>query len=119
MPPEYLHKETYVCDQCPRVFITKNHLREHIKRVHSKEYNSMGRDYVDSIKCSSCDVAFSSGNIYIQHYQAKHGDFPPEYIDREKFICDQVGIPFKCSCQIPTFHEATTRILFLSASLAC
>ena len=54
----------------------------------------MGRDYVDSIKCSSCDVAFSSGNIYIQHYQAKHGDFPPEYIDREKFICDQVGIPF-------------------------
>ena len=94
MPPEYLHKETYVCDQCPRVFITKNHLREHIKRVHSKEYNSMGRDYVDSIKCSSCDVAFSSGNIYIQHYQAKHGDFPPEYIDREKFICDQVGIPF-------------------------
>ena len=69
MPPEYLHKETYVCDQCPRVFITKNHLREHIKRVHSIEYNSMGRDYVDSIKCSSCDVAFSSGNIYIQHYQ--------------------------------------------------
>ena len=83
MPPEYLHKETYVCDQCPRVFITKNHLREHIKRVHSIEYNSMGRDYVDSIKCSSCDVAFSSGNIYIQHYQQVSTSFDFEDFTRK------------------------------------
>ena len=26
LPPEYKDKETFVCDQCPRVFITKNHL---------------------------------------------------------------------------------------------
>ena len=64
-------------------------LGAHIERVHSKKYNSMGKDYVDSIKCSSCGKTFSSGNLYIQHYQSKHGDFPPEYNDREKFICDQ------------------------------
>ena len=43
LPPEYKDKETFVCDQCPRVFITKNHLGAHIERVHSKKYNSMGK----------------------------------------------------------------------------
>ena len=49
----------------------------------------MGRDYVDSITCSSCDKPFSSGNLYLSHYQLKHGGFPPEYNDKEKFFCDQ------------------------------
>ena len=67
----------------------KGHLYAHIQRVHSEKYNSMGRDYVDSITCSSCDKPFSSGNLYLSHYQLKHGGFPPEYNDKEKFFCDQ------------------------------
>ena len=26
-------------------------------------------------------------NIYIQHYQKQHGGLPPEYNDKEKFVC--------------------------------
>ena len=69
--------------------LLKGHLYAHIQRVHSEKYNSMGRDYVDSITCSSCDKPFSSGNLYLSHYQLKHGGFPPEYNDKEKFFCDQ------------------------------
>ena len=76
------------CQMHKKSWMVSN-LGAHIERVHSKKYNSMGKDYVDSIKCSSCGKTFSSGNLYIQHYQSKHGDFPPEYNDREKFICDQ------------------------------
>ena len=64
-------------------------MKNHSTRVHGEQYNSKGRDYVDSIQCSSCDIKFSSENLYIQHFQKKHGGFPPEYDDQEKFICDQ------------------------------
>ena len=47
------------------------------------------RSYIDSIPCSACEETFSAENHYIQHYQTMHGDFPPEFEDREKFMCDQ------------------------------
>ena len=28
-------------------------------------------------------------NIYIKHHQEGHGGLPPEYMEREKFICEQ------------------------------
>ena len=47
------------------------------------------RSYIDSISCSACEETFSAENHYIQHYQTMHGDFPPEFSEREKFMCDQ------------------------------
>ena len=50
--------------------------------------SNKGKEYIDSIKCSNCEETFSAGNIYIQHYACNHQGFPPEYIDKEQFICE-------------------------------
>ena len=51
------------------------------------------------IKCSeliktsfneeSIDYYSQCATFYIQHYQAMHGNLPPEYMDKELFICDE------------------------------
>ena len=43
----------------------------------------------DAIKCKSCESKFTAPNMYIQHHQSHHGGLPPEYLDKELFICDQ------------------------------
>ena len=59
-------------------------------RCHRYFKNTKSRhDYIDSIKCSSCEETFFAGNHYIKHYQTNHGGLPPEYEDREKYMCDQ------------------------------
>ena len=63
--------------------MTKN-LKEHIERVHLRCHryfkNTKSRhDYIDSIKCSTCEETFFAGNHYIKHYQTNHGGLPPEY----------------------------------------
>ena len=99
LPPEYADKETFICDQCPGIYLSKSILKSHIRKRHMKtEYNMKrdkirncenGMEYVDAFKCSSCKKVFSAGNIYIQHFQKIHGGLPPEYEDKEKFICDE------------------------------
>ena len=37
LPPEYLDKELFVCDQCPQVFITKISLSMHVYNGHNAE----------------------------------------------------------------------------------
>ena len=66
LPPEYIDRENFMCDQCPSVFISKQHLNHHIKRVHMETHGKRNPDFVDSIKCSSCTETFSAGNLYIR-----------------------------------------------------
>ena len=60
LPPEYVDKENFICDQCPSVFISKQNLRDHILRVHMKKKKKTyrntenGMEYIDAIKCTSC-----------------------------------------------------------------
>ena len=70
----------------------------------SKSLNS-GNDYIDSIKCSSCEEAFSAGNFYIQHYQSIHGGLPPEYVDKEKFMCDECPSVFMQKHRLKTHKD--------------
>ena len=99
LPPEYADKETFICDQCPNIYLSKKRLKSHISKIHMKtesmikrdriRNNENGMEYIDAFKCSSCKKVFSAGNIYIHHFQKIHGGLPPEYEDKEKFICDE------------------------------
>jgi hypothetical protein len=89
LPPEYMDRENFMCDQCPSVFISKSHLNHHIKRVHLETLGKRNPDFVDSIPCSSCPEKFSAGNLYIRHHQLVHGGIPPEYIGKEQFMCEE------------------------------
>ena len=41
--------------------------------------------------CTKCNQNFSTANPsdYIKHYQDTHGALPPDFIDKETFVCDQ------------------------------
>ena len=88
------------------VYLNKTRLKQHIDCVHTGRYQNnvvnKGLDYIDSIKCSSCYETFSAGNHYIQHHQAVHGGIPPEYIDKEQFMCDQCPNVFMSKQRLTT-----------------
>ena len=73
------------CDLCKKEFTDKRTFQRHISKCHGNGVIN----YIQSIKCTNCDETFSAENIYIKHYQSKHGGIPPEYIDKEKFMCDK------------------------------
>lgn len=43
----------------------------------------------ESVTCSSCAKKFVKSSFYIQHYQSSHGGLPPEFVDKELFICEE------------------------------
>ena len=45
-------------------------------------------------KCQICSATFRFPSAYIKHYQDTHGSIPPEYIDKETFVCDQCPMVF-------------------------
>ena len=69
----------FACHLCDEKFIMAYQLKNHMQT------SSHGKSYV-CIKCN-----FSSGNPsdYIKHFQDNHGTLPPEFIDKETFVCDQ------------------------------
>ena len=119
VPPEFKDKEQYLCSECPEAFFNKNAFNCHVKRKHknNKPSNLMkkfecntcqstfiGREnYVahckdvhdeiisrtEIIECQTCDETFNAANFYIKHYQSVHGGLPPEYLEKELFVCDQ------------------------------
>ena len=67
LPPEYLDKELFICDQCPNVFITKQSLTMHMINVHSsKKYVKKER------KCPYCEKTFRTYSNYKEHVMVKH-----------------------------------------------
>ena len=78
----------YFCDSCKKEYSLKSKrlFDRHVNKCHG---NGTIPNYIQSIKCSKCDETFSAENIYIKHYQSKHGGIPIEYIDKEKFMCDK------------------------------
>ena len=56
----------------------------HCEKVHDEIV-----PHFETIECNSCEETFRAPSFYIQHYQSSHGSVPPEYIDRELFVCDQ------------------------------
>ena len=73
------------CDLCKKEFTDKRTFQRHISKCHGNGVIN----YIQSIKCTNCDETFSAENIYIKHYQSKHGGIPPEYIDKEKLFCEK------------------------------
>ena len=71
----------FACDQCPEKFIMAYQLKNHMATsTHGKAY-----------LCTKCNQNFSTANPsdYIKHYQDTHGSLPPDFIDKETFVCDQ------------------------------
>ena len=116
-PPEFVDKEKYICAQCPEIYYNKLSLQQHLSR-HNQDNRSKVKQFeckicklsifgrknytfhckiihnetvsiMENINCSSCDQNFFAPSFYIQHYQSEHGSLPPEYFEKELFICDQ------------------------------
>jgi len=76
----------YQCKTCLEMFSGKRNYIAHCEKSHNE---IIPLHHVDAIKCHSCEMIFSAPNYYITHHQSVHGTFPPDYEDRELFICDQ------------------------------
>ena len=69
LPPDYLDKELFMCDQCPNVFISKQSLTVHIINVH-KDVDKDKRP--KEKKCPYCDKMFRRHQNYQEHIIVKH-----------------------------------------------
>ena len=143
IPPEFKDKEQFLCSECPETFFNKIVFNTHVwnHKNSSEKLNLMkkfecktcqttifGRkNYVEhckdvhneivsrseSIECNSCEEKFRAPTFYIQHYQSVHGDLPPEYLDKELFVCDQCPQVFiskiSLSAHIENVHNADNK----------
>jgi hypothetical protein len=119
IPPEFKDKEQYLCSECPETFFNKNNFNGHVWSKHRntklnnlmktfecqtcqstflgrKEYVAHCKEVHDeiisrteTIECQSCDETFIAANFYIQHHQSVHGGLPPEYLEKDLFVCNQ------------------------------
>ena len=76
----------FKCDNqgCSFSALRQSNLDIHKARCQKKE------DYY----CKICNKLFPSSNShnesqYIKHYKAEHNDFPPEYRDKEQYLCSE------------------------------
>ena len=82
LPPEYLDKELFVCDQCPQVFITKISLSMHVYNGQNAE-NKLKKK--EGKKCPYCEKRFQSYGNYLEHVKSKHEKKTPFHCD----VCDR------------------------------
>ena len=91
-------EKAHACDLCNKRFAVPCLLRDHKDSVHngirksqlgSKSNIKKENTVQEPMECKSCTITFKFPSIYIKHYQDKHGTLPPEYVDKENFICDQ------------------------------
>ena len=109
LPPEFVDKELFMCEECPSIFIEKHTLNTHKYSAHNKKrkLDNENTDNSDSLKkskkenivhepieCKICSSTFRFPSAYIKHYQDSHSSLPPEYIDKETFVCDQCPMVF-------------------------
>jgi uncharacterized C2H2 Zn-finger protein len=100
LPSKYIDKENFMCDKCPKVFITKNQIQKHVTRFHMKEEKSQKEKLINAVKCKICAKQFRVPSIYIHHYQETHGSLPPEYIDKNLFFCEKCPRAFLSRTQL-------------------
>ena len=92
-------EKAHACDLCNKRFAVPCLLRDHKDSVHNgirksqlgnKSSIKKENTVQEPMECKSCTITFKFPSIYIKHYQDKHGTLPPEYVDKENFICDSM-----------------------------
>ena len=66
LPPAYLNKELFMCDQCPNVYRSKDSLKKHIRVIHS------GKPAKKIRKCPHCEKEFITIPCLKEHIAVKH-----------------------------------------------
>merc|ERR1711862_1060398 len=81
--------QLFKCDQpnCDFASPRKANLKKHLLGTHLAK----GQVKVDLV-CKVCNEVFPASNkkadnLYYKHYREKHNDLPPEYKDKELFLC--------------------------------
>ena len=95
LPLEYIDKENFMCDKCPKVFISKNQIQKHMTRFHMKE-----EKLLEAKDCKTCVKQFRSPSIYINHYQEVHGNLPSEYVNETLFFCEKCSKAYLSKTQL-------------------
>ena len=97
------------CSTCQITVIGRKNYVAHCKDVHNEIISRS-----ESIECHSCGEKFKAANFYIQHHQSVHGNLPPEYLDKELFVCDQCPQVFitkiSLSMHIYNGHNAENKL---------
>merc|ERR1712037_868247 len=76
-------------------------LTDHIYKVHySKEKKSQEEKLINATECKTCKKEFRYPNIYINHYQEKHGSVPPEYVNETLFFCEKCSKAYLSKTQL-------------------
>ena len=64
LPPGYIDKEQFICDQCPNVYFNKISLRAHLRSSHSGKIRpKIPRER----KCPHCEKTFLQAASYQEH----------------------------------------------------
>jgi hypothetical protein len=106
--PQNLMKK-FECKTCHTTIFGRKNYVAHCKDVHNETISRS-----ESIECHSCGEKFQAANFYIQHHQSVHGNLPPEYLDKELFVCDQCPQVFitkiSLSMHIYNGHNAKNKL---------
>jgi len=100
----------FECKTCNMTLIGRSSYVEHCKDVHDEIISKT----VETIECNFCEEKFRAPTFYIQHHQSVHGKLPPEYLDKELFVCDQCPqifiTKFSLSTHIYNGHNVKNKV---------
>ena len=84
----------FKCNICSFATTQKRYLSEHNRIRHGPDkIGQIGPTTYDGYCCHICKESFLPSKFaersYVQHYRSAHHSIPPEFEDKEKFICEQ------------------------------
>ena len=86
---------SFMCDICPFKTTQKRYLNEHKRKRHDPDRIE---EKIEDYTCQICSEVFPytrwAQRSYIQHYRTAHDTVPPEYENKEKFLCEQCPLIF-------------------------
>ena len=100
VPPEYIDKTLLFCKKCPKAYLSRKQLTNHINKAHTnkvhylKEEKSPGEKLINAVECKTCSIQFRFPGLYINHYRVKHGRLPPEYSNEDLVFCEKCSRAF-------------------------
>ena len=84
-------KQDFKCDKCPFTTHLKDYLYHHKIMNKCIRFDEKTGEYI-GYKCKICGENFDSSqyaeNNYLKHYRTVHNEIPPEFENREKFLCE-------------------------------